>query len=262
MGLGYCSVWKRSFYILYFTKFFKSYPNVNASVGDTITVNWDNGHDFYQFVDFANYNICDFANAKQAGQNPPVVVQATSPGIFYYGCTLPGHCSYGFMKIAFVITESVTTGGRIQITTELQPQTSEISQVTGENQGTTNHTGVTPITTGSNQGTSGVSQITGVTQMTTGPNQSSSGSNEGSTSGSNSISSGSHQITESSFTGQSESSSSSGESTLGSSTGTNENLTTSVELASEGTKLANAQDLFIYSFTLISVLLFSSVWLN
>lgn len=146
------------------------------NVGDTITVSWDgNDHNVNQFLNETAYENCDFLLADLVGAISPVIINATSPGIFYYGCSVADHCSKYHMKLIINVTEpSFQMTGNTPVTG--MPSMTGNASVTGMPSitGNTPVTGISNGSTGSNQGTS---------QMTSSSSQVTTGHNQGVTSG-------------------------------------------------------------------------------
>lgn len=87
--------------------------SVSAAPGDTVTFNFDSGHNVYQMPDSTSLMNCDFqANgAKELGDMGPVTfmvpADAANGMMWYFSCEVTGHCMKG-MKLTVMVG---TAGG-------------------------------------------------------------------------------------------------------------------------------------------------------
>ena len=84
----------------------KQTVEVNADV----IFKWIGHHNVYMFPNKADFDDCDFTKATllaMSTQNS-YTFKTSSPGVFYFGCEVGGHCTYLQQKLALTVTGSVT----------------------------------------------------------------------------------------------------------------------------------------------------------
>jgi len=64
-------------------------------LGDTVNFEWTGSHDVYALVDVAAQQNCDFTDATELGDTSVVSFTPDAEGIYYFGCSVSGHCEAG-----------------------------------------------------------------------------------------------------------------------------------------------------------------------
>merc|ERR1719499_341234 len=91
---------------------------IDVCVGDTIKFEWGSGHDDHGhdhdhdhdeghnvllMPDENAFSGCDFSSATLLGSESPVTTEAfTTTGVYYYSCSVTGHCGQG-QKLAVTV---------------------------------------------------------------------------------------------------------------------------------------------------------------
>ena len=84
---------------------------IAATVGDTITFTYAVGHTVEQFADQASFSACDFTSATFLQGAGPAVVELSSAGTFYYGCSVGLHCANGGMSVEVSVAPAPAVPG-------------------------------------------------------------------------------------------------------------------------------------------------------
>ena len=74
-------------------------------LGDSVVFTWTGTHDVYRFPDEAAFTSCDFAGATELAPTSvnTYTFETTSPGTFYFGCSVSAHCSEAGQKLALTV---------------------------------------------------------------------------------------------------------------------------------------------------------------
>ena len=71
-----------------------------------LTFKWDAGtHNVWMFLHKSEYDSCNFDSAIEMGAKSPYIFSTTTPGLYYFGCGIYGHCDDGQKLTLKVIGE-------------------------------------------------------------------------------------------------------------------------------------------------------------
>ena len=80
-----------------------------ASGQGSVMFEWIGAHNVWRFRDKDAFETCDFGRAKQLTTRPSFIF-TSNPGIYYFGCSVYGHCGSG-QKLELVIGDGAKKPG-------------------------------------------------------------------------------------------------------------------------------------------------------